>query len=515
MATPELAGARREELTRLVMAAEPTPFWLDRPDAPPAREPLRGDLACDLAVIGGGFSGLWAALLAKEANPGRSVVLIEGHRVGWAASGRNGGFCEASLTHGAANGRERFPAEFGTLQRLGAENLDAIEATLGRHGIDCDFERTGTITVATEDYQVAELHAAAEANGTTFLDAEAVRAEVNSPTYLAGIWDKEGSAGVQPARLAWGLADACERLGVRIAERTPATGLASDADGVTVRTRRGVLRARRVVLATNAFPSLVRRLRPYIVPVYDYVLVTEPLSPAQLDAIGWRNRQGVGDSGNQFHYYRLTADNRILWGGYDAIYHFGHAVRAAYDQRPATHLRLADHFFTTFPQLEGIGFSHRWGGAIDTCTRFCAFFGTAHRGRVAYALGYTGLGVAATRFGARVMLDLLSRRADRADPAGDGPQQAAPLPARAARLPGRAGHPLVPGPGRPALRPQEPVAPGTGRGRPGLRLLTLEGLATAAERSIVGCYRRNHAVFGPRSMGRSSWAAVHVGLQGR
>ena len=408
MATPELAGARGEELTRLVMAAEPTPFWLDRPDAPEAREPLRGDLACDLAVIGGGFSGLWAALLAKEANPGRSVVLIEGHRVGWAASGRNGGFCEASLTHGAANGRERFPAEFGTLQRLGAENLNAIEATLGRLGIDCDFERSGAITVATEDYQVAALQAAAEVDGTTFLDADAVRAEVNSPTYLAGTWDKEGSAGVDPARLAWGLADACERLGVRIAERTPATGLTSDADGVTVRTRRGVLRARRVVLATNAFPSLVRRLRPYIVPVYDYVLVTEPLSPAQLDAIGWPNRQGVGDAGNQFHYYRLTADNRILWGGYDAVYHFGHAVRAAYDQRPATFLRLADHFFTTFPQLEGLRFSHRWGGAIDICTRFCAFFGTAHRGRVAYALGYTGLGVAATRFGARVMLDLLS-----------------------------------------------------------------------------------------------------------
>ena len=227
--------ARQEELTRLITAAKPAPFWLDRPDAPAAREPLRGDLACDLAVIGGGFGGLWAALLAKEANPGRSVVLLEGQRVGWAASGRNGGFCEASLTHGAANGRERFPAEFGTLQRLGAENLDAIEATLGRYGIDCDFERAGSITVATEDYQVAELYAAAEANGTTFCDAEAVRAEVNSPTYLAGTWDKEGSAGVQPARLAWGLAEACERLGVRIAERTPATGLASDADGVTVR----------------------------------------------------------------------------------------------------------------------------------------------------------------------------------------------------------------------------------------------------------------------------------------
>jgi glycine/D-amino acid oxidase-like deaminating enzyme len=397
--------ARREELARLVMAAKPAPFWLDSRDAPALREPLRGEVWSDLAVVGGGFGGLWAALLAKEANPGRSVVLIEGSRIGWAASGRNGGFCDASLTHGAANGLERFPAEFGTLQRLGAENLDAIEAAAGRYGIDCEFERTGTISVATEEYQIEELRAA---DGAKFLDAEAVRAEVNSPTYLAGSWDATGTAMIHPARLAWGLAAACERIGVRIAEHTPATGLASDADGVRLRTRRGELRAKRAVLATNAFPSLVKRLRPYTVPVYDYVLVTEPLSPAQLASVGWRNRPGVSDSGNQFHYYRLTADNRILWGGYDAVYHFGRVMRASYDQRPATFARLAEHFFTTFPQLEGIGFSHRWGGAIDTCSRFCAFYGTAHRGRVAYALGYTGLGVGATRFGARVMLDLLS-----------------------------------------------------------------------------------------------------------
>ncbi len=404
----QAADARQRELTRLVMAAEPTPFWLDRPDRPPAREPLRGEESCDLAVIGGGFSGLWAALLAKEANPGRSVVLIDGSRVGWAASGRNGGFCDASLTHGTANGRQRFPAEFATLQRLGADNLDAIEAAVGRYRIDCEFERTGSIAVATEEYQVSALRENAKTEGVTFLDAEAVRAEVNSPAYLAGTWDAKGTAMIDPARLAWGLAAACEQIGVRIAERTPATGLASDDHAVTVRTRRGVLRARRAVLATSAFPSLVRRLRPYIVPVYDYVLMTEPLSAAQLGSVGWRNRQGVADSGNQFHYYRLTADNRILWGGYDAIYHFGRAMRAAYDQRPATFTRLAGHFFTTFPQLEGIEFSHRWGGAIDTCSRFCAFFGTAHRGRVAYALGYTGLGVGAARFGARVMLDLLS-----------------------------------------------------------------------------------------------------------
>ena len=386
------------------MAAEPKPFWLDRPDAPPVRERLRGEAACDLAVIGGGFTGLWTALLFKELYPERSVVLAEGNRVGWAASGRNGGFCDASLTHGAANGRDRFPSEFDILQRLGAQNLDAIQAAVDRHGIDCGFERTGTIAVATQEYQVAGLRS----SGAAFLDTEAVRAEVNSPTYLAGAWDKDGTALVQPAALAWGLAAACERLGVRIAERTPATGLASAADGVRVRLRDGVLRAGQVALGTSAFPALVHRLRPYIVPVYDYVLVTEPLGAAQRAAIGWRNRQGIGDSGNQFHYYRLTADDRIVWGGYDAIYHFGRGLRAAYDQRPATFARLAEHFFTTFPQLEGIGFSHRWGGAIDTCSRFCAFYGTAHHGRVAYALGYTGLGVGASRFGARVMVDLLS-----------------------------------------------------------------------------------------------------------
>jgi glycine/D-amino acid oxidase-like deaminating enzyme len=395
---------RERDYSRLVMAAEPKPFWLDRPDAPAVRERLSGEVACDLAVIGGGFTGLWTALLFKELYPERSVVLVEGNRVGWAASGRNGGFCDASLTHGAANGRDRFPSEFDILQRLGARNLDAIQAAVDRHGIDCGFERTGTIAVATQEYQVAGLRS----SGAAFLDTEAVRAEVNSPTYLAGAWDKEGTALVQPAALAWGLAAACERLGVRIAERTPATALASDADGVRVRLRDGVLRAGQVALGTSAFPALVRRLRPYIVPVYDYVLVTEPLGAAQRAAIGWRNRQGIGDSGNQFHYYRLTADDRIVWGGYDAIYHFGRGLRAAYDQRPATFARLAEHFFTTFPQLEGIGFSHRWGGAIDTCSRFCAFYGTAHRGRVAYALGYTGLGVGASRFGARVMLDLLS-----------------------------------------------------------------------------------------------------------
>jgi glycine/D-amino acid oxidase-like deaminating enzyme len=179
---------------------------------------------------------------------------------------------------------------------------------------------------------------------------------------------------------------------------------------VRVRTEHGSVRAAKVALATNAFPGLLRRTRPYVVPVYDYALMTEPLSAAQLESVGWHNRQGIGDVANQFHYYRLTADNRILWGGYDAIYHWRSGLRDELDQRPATFETLAEHFFTTFPQLTGLRFTHRWGGAIDTSTRFFAYQRTALGGRVAYSLGYTGLGVGASRFGARVMLDLLDGR---------------------------------------------------------------------------------------------------------
>jgi glycine/D-amino acid oxidase-like deaminating enzyme len=136
--------------------------------------------------------------------------------------------------------------------------------------------------------------------------------------------------------------------------------------------------------------------------------MTEPLTEQQLASVGWRNRQGFADSANQFHYVRLSADNRILWGGYDAVYRYGGRVRAEHDQRPGTFATLARHFFTTFPQLDGVRFTHAWGGAIDTSTRFCVFFDTSHHGKVAYAAGFTGLGVGATRFGAEVMLDLLA-----------------------------------------------------------------------------------------------------------
>ncbi|WP_329498400.1 FAD-dependent oxidoreductase [Kitasatospora herbaricolor] len=398
---------------RALSDARPTPFWLEDPGRPEALPALVGDTTCDLLVVGGGYSGLWTALIAKERDPSLDVVLVEGNEVGWAASGRNGGFCAASLTHGFGNGLQRWPGELAELERQGAANLQAIEDTLKRYGIDAEWERTGEIDVATQPHQLAELHEIAEAVAEhglelTVLDADALRAEVDSPTFLGGVWDKEGVAMVHPAKLAWGLKQACLGQGVRIFERTKATALAEHGGGMAVRTPYGRVFARRVALGTNVFPSLVKRVRPFVVPVYDYALMTEPLSTEQLAAIGWRGRQGLGDSANKFHYFRLSADNRILWGGYDAIYQYGGKVRDEYDQRPETFRTLAANFFRCFPQLEGVRFTHAWGGAIDTCTRFSAFFDTAYGGRVAYAAGYTGLGVGATRYGAEVMLDLLA-----------------------------------------------------------------------------------------------------------
>jgi glycine/D-amino acid oxidase-like deaminating enzyme len=395
--------------------AATVPFWLDDLPAREPAPPLAGVADADLCVVGGGYTGLWTALHAKADDPARDVVLLEADRIGWGASGRNGGFLIASLTHGLGNGRARFPDELRALERLGMENYEGLRSDLAAHGIDAQFEETGAIDALVEPHEVAEAEEDAAflrsyGHEVEVLDAAAMRAQVSSPTYLGGIWDRTGAALVHPARLAEGLRAAAVRAGVRVFEHTPGTGLARDGAGVVVTTPGGAVRARRVVLATNAFPPLLARLKAYIVPVYDYALMTEPLSAAQKAAIGWDGRQGIGDQGNHFHYYRLSADDRILWGGYDAVYRRGGPVGAHLEDHDPTFGRLAQNFFTTFPQLEGLRFSHRWGGAIDTCSRFSVFFGTALGGRVSYAMGYTGLGVCSTRFGARVALDLVDGR---------------------------------------------------------------------------------------------------------
>jgi glycine/D-amino acid oxidase-like deaminating enzyme len=392
--------------------AEQSVFWLDSPNAPEPLPAVDGERRCDLAVVGGGFTGLWAALLAA---PEEDVVLLEGDRCGGAASGRNGGFLDSSLTHGLDNGLSRWPDEMETLGRLGEENFTAIRETLQTRRIDAGWDEPGFIDVATREHEVEGLHEYGETarrlgERVEFLDRDALRSRVDSPTYLAGLLWPEGGALVDPARLAWGLRRALLEDGVDVFENTRVTGIRRDGDGVELITPSGRVRARRVLLATSAFPPLLRSIGLFVLPVYDYVLVTEPLGASLRDAIGWRDREGLSDCGNRFHYYRLTEDDRILWGGYEAVYHYGNGMRPELEDSAEVFNLLAHNFAETFPQLDGLRFSHRWAGAIDTCSRFCVTFGTALGGRVAYAVGYTGLGVGASRFGARVALDLVHGR---------------------------------------------------------------------------------------------------------
>lgn len=372
-----------------------------------------GTVEVDLAVIGGGFTGLWTALQAVEEQPGLRVAVLEAEHCGFGASSRNGGFCDSSLTHGLANGLSHWPEEINTLVRLGRENFSELADSLEQHRIDADFRLCPEIGVATEPWHMEGLaedieHYRTFGEDVDLLGADEMQARVHSPTYLGGMIRRNDVALVDPARLGWGLRSAVESLGAVVYDYTPANAIKRQGDHLEIATPNGRVRARHGVMATNAYPGPVRRPRRYTIPVYDHVLVTEPLSAEQMASVGWAEREGLGDVSNLFHYYRLTADDRILWGGYDATYHFNNGVGARHDQSGETHLRLAEHFFQTFPQLEGLAFSHRWGGPIGTTTRFTATWGTAHRGRLAWVAGYTGLGVVASRFGARVALDLVN-----------------------------------------------------------------------------------------------------------
>lgn len=404
----------RPESLRAIADVKLKPFWLDDPSKPEITPPLKTQTQTDLAIVGGGFTGLWTALLAKQAEPNRDVVLLEAGEVAIGASGRNGGFCSASLTHGFTNGKAHWKKELSKLVRLGEQNLDAIESTINAFNIDCDFIRSGEVHVATEEYQIKLLRTETEdalqyGLRSKFLTQDEVRARVNSPSYLAAVYDPS-VAMLNPARLAWGLKRACLQLGVRIFEGTQVTALEETRERLILKTIHGQVEAKKVALATNAFPPLLKYLRLYVVPVYDYVLMSEPLSKSQRDSIGWRGREGLADDGNQFHYYRTTEDGRILFGGYDAVYYRNNGIDPQLENRSASFGLLAEHFFQTFPQLEGLRFTHAWGGVIDTSSRYTAFWGKAYRGRLAYVMGYTGLGVGASRFGAQVMLDLLDNK---------------------------------------------------------------------------------------------------------
>lgn len=389
-------------------------YWAGTVPSGAGRPPPAGDIRCDLAIVGGGFTGLWTAIQARRRDPQARIVLVEAGLCGGAASGRNGGFCAPSISHGVGNALRRWPAEAETLVRLGRANLDEMAEDIDTLGIEAEFEREGKLNVAETPWQVAAL-SAMQANyrrfgiDCIFLERDALRERFDSPVHTAGLFEPNYAL-LNPARMVAELRRVALAQGVEIHERTAVVGLRQNGATIYLKTEAAVITAGRVVLATNAAPPLLRRLKRAVVPIFDYTILSRPLSGDELAAIGWTGRYGIADCGNRFHYFRKTADNRILWGGYDAIYHIGSRRDEALLNRTASFNRLARHFARAMPALKDVPFTHAWGGIIDTSARTTFFAGLAFGGRLAYAMGFTGQGVSASRFAALAMLDLLDGR---------------------------------------------------------------------------------------------------------
>ncbi|QRM57086.1 FAD-dependent oxidoreductase [Sinorhizobium sp. BG8] len=401
-------------------AAQHVPVWQDALPKLPALPPLDRDISADLAIVGGGFVGLWCALKARERWPDAHIVVIEAGLCGDAASGRNGGFCAPSISHGVSNAATRWRSEAETLVRLGRQNLDDFEEDLATYGMDCEFQRCGKLNVAARPWQIDALQKLKAIYDRLGIEAElltgpALRRRLDSPVYSAGLFETNYAL-IHPGKLVSGLRATCLANGIEIYEKTRATELSHSRDGAVIDTPEARLTASKVALATNAEVPLLRQLRRTILPVFDYSLATAPLTEEQFKSIGWTGDHGIADTGNQFHYFRKTADNRILWGGYDAIYYRGWRRDGALLDREKTFSTLAANFSAAFPSLDGVKFDYSWGGIIDTSARMTLFAGTSMQGQLAYALGFTGQGVSASRFAALVMLDLLEgRRTERTE----------------------------------------------------------------------------------------------------
>ena len=393
-------------------------YWLAR-RAPWPVAPLDGRISADVAIVGAGLTGLWTALALKALEPALEIVLLEQAVAAYGASGRNAGMLSETVDHGHGLAIEHFgEAEARRLARLGEANVAEMAADLARYRIDCDYEPTGRLQMALTPAHLDEARRTVETarrlglDSFRLLDREAATGAVHSPLYLGAV-EVRGGGILDPVKLVDGLRAQAERLGVRVYERTAVDTVEGVGAGVRLRSAAGAVSARRAVLATSAYthrllPALSRRF----IPLYDYILVSDPLTPAQREAVGWHGRQGVTDGRAFFNYYRLTADDRILWGTSEAAYYRGNSVGAAHDHSPAHYAALRQSFRRHFPQLAGLEFPYAWGGPICSTTRLTPFFGRAHGGRVLYGLGFTGHGLGTTRIAGRILAHLTLDRAD-------------------------------------------------------------------------------------------------------
>lgn len=382
--------------------------------APPAREraPLPGDRDADVAVIGGGLTGLWTAWYLLHRDPGIRVVMLEAETVGFGASGRNGGWASALFPQSTAALARRHGREQAIrMRRAMLETVDEVARAAGEAGIDFDYAKGGTITYARDGAQLAAARADQQADAAYGVDevelwaADRVRAAGTRPgTGALGAAYDPACARVHPLRLVRGLADAVERAGVTVHERTRVLDWAPG----RVRTDRGTVTAERVVIATEAYTAGFRAAHRRLLPLYSLMIATEPLSDAVWDELGIGHGQTFADYRHLIVYGQRTADNRIAFGGRGAPYHLGSRIRPDYDRSApvARHLERALH--DLFPQLPAVAVTHAWGGPLGVprdwhpSVRFDPTTG------IAWAGGYVGDGLATTNLAGRTLADLIT-----------------------------------------------------------------------------------------------------------
>ncbi len=378
-----------------------------------ARAPLPGDTQVDVAIVGAGFTGLWTAYYLLRADPTLRVALVEAETAGFGASGRNGGWCSALFPASSAK-LAALPHQDRTaaLNQHGAmrATVDEVLEVAAREDIDARAHKGGTITVARSPAQLRRARLEvdeARAWGRDeaelrLLGQQEARARLDATGTLGGTFTPDCAA-IHPARLARGLASVVERAGGRIYEQTRATEISPR----KVSTDRGTVRADVVVRATEGYTAGLPGLRRSVVPVYSLVVATETLSPEVWEQIGLRDRETFTEGRHLVVYGQRTADDRLVFGGRGAPYHFGSAVRPDFDREQAVFRRLQATLVDLLPAVRSARFTHAWGGPLGIPRDWCASVGFHRASGLAWAGGYVGDGVSTTNLAGRTLRDLI------------------------------------------------------------------------------------------------------------
>jgi glycine/D-amino acid oxidase-like deaminating enzyme len=385
-------------------------FWSTSRERRAVAPSLTGEATADVAIIGAGYTGLASAYHLKCLDPSLDVAVLEAETAGFGASGRNAGFVMTLFGASvgqmlAQHGRERVREAHLYMERA----IDALEKLVTELKMDCDFERSGFLKVATAPAYVPrirkeiDLFQSLGLPGIRWLEKDEVASRVKSPTFLGGCLER-GCGLINPVKWLDALRRLATERGARLYESTRVESIARDGGRFRIKTPRGTLKAEKVVFATNAYTHLLPGMRGRQIPAFAYIVVTEPLTEAQRAGIGWAGREGIEDARNFMHFYRLTPDNRILAGGGPGRLPF--AGNMENDASPAAWAHLERFIRATFPHLEDIRITHRWGGPFSVTLNSTPQIGTMHGGAAIYSVGCTGHGVAMTHQNGRIIADL-------------------------------------------------------------------------------------------------------------